>query len=76
MPKKTYSTSDKKTQQENSSLTPDGFIDSSRDRLAADTWQAAIDFANQKIDQMKTMVKIFAEYRDTNHPFPGQSTKR
>jgi len=43
-----------------------------RDRLSAETWQAAINFANERIDQLKTLVKIFGEYRDAGHPFPGQ----
>lgn len=44
----------------------------SRDRLSSETWQAAIDFALERIDQLKTLVKIFGEYRDAGRPFPGE----
>ena len=63
--------SDKKVQLQNSSADLEGFMASSRDRLSAESWQSAIEYADQKIDQLKVLVKIFAEYRDTGHPFPG-----
>jgi hypothetical protein len=62
MSKKSYTTSDKKKQRQNSSRSETG---------ESEKWQAAINFATQKVDQLKTLIKIFGEYRDTDHPFPG-----
>jgi len=72
MSEKTYISSDKKSQQKDSSKAEGSFLAYNRDRLSAETWQAAINFANERIDQLKTLVKIFSEYRDIGHPFPGE----
>jgi len=69
MSKKTYITSDKRSQQKDNSKAVERLIANSH----SETWQAAIDFASQKIDQLKTLIKIFGEYRDTGHPFPGEA---
>jgi hypothetical protein len=71
----TYITSDKESQQLDSSNSEGRFLAYNRDRLSAETWQGAIDFALERMDQLKTLVKIFGEYRDSGHPFPGERGK-